>query len=209
MDQLMDAMLDAAPTPVQAPYIEQDMIVAAGFRLTGTGLVPQPGATEQDWQMLGHTLTRLEGALQWLIGDWVAYGSAVWDYSVRDIALHINRDVKTIQNWVSVVRAVPLDQRRAELTFGHHELVASLPPDAQARLLQDAVDNGWSVAAMRAAMRPKKAGGTTTDVHRRFTRSLPTLEKRLAPLFARATSHERRDMAQELRRLADKLEKGT
>jgi hypothetical protein len=38
------------------------------------GLLLRPGMDFAEWESLGHTLGRMEKAVQWWIGDWLNYG---------------------------------------------------------------------------------------------------------------------------------------
>src|SRR5687767_11538908 len=56
------------------------------FTLTSTGLQIQAGATQDEWSKVGELLFRLEGSIQWLIGDWLAYGEDIKWGDVKKIA---------------------------------------------------------------------------------------------------------------------------
>jgi hypothetical protein len=129
----------------------QDLTIG-GFRLTQVGLVIPENTNEDDLALLGHFLFRMEGMLQWLIGDWLLYSEAYeWGETGR-IAEKLGKEAQTLYKWKSVAKSVQFFLRRKNLSFTHHELVQGLSQDEQAHWLALAEVNGWSVAAMRKAM---------------------------------------------------------
>jgi len=131
------------------------------------GEMPFPGtltktslALETDdydkWSRIVLKLEEVGKAHMWWIGDALNYGERcfgeIWAQVVDDTGYSVN----TVKAAMYVSSRVSPERRREELSFGHHQVVASLDPDAQTRWLTLAVNRGWSIADLRAAMRPPK-----------------------------------------------------
>ncbi len=89
--------------------------------------------------------------VQWVIGDLIAQGL---DYD-ETFSQHLpmpTRKKQTVANYVSVCRAFSHYNRWVELSFGHHECVASLGGElleVRWQLMKMAVDNDWTVEDLR------------------------------------------------------------
>lgn len=128
-------------------FKEDNIITFRRFRLTRTGFVPPEDAKPDDWRELGDMLFRLDGSLQWMIGDFLEHQTG-WG-EISKIAQEFGYEVSTFYDYKKVARAVKFEVRTSELTFGHHKIVASLDEKSQREWLQKAVDNAWSIAEMR------------------------------------------------------------
>lgn len=128
-----------------------------GFQLTATGLVVAGDVADEDWVELGKILSALQGRLQWLIGDWAATIERQWKRKYKDIADYLGYEEKTIRDWVYVCRNVELSMRIDNVSFAHHQLVASMTPDDQLMWLRWVVDNkDVSTREMAAAIKTWK-----------------------------------------------------
>jgi len=142
----------------RTPVVRDNSIVVGNFKLTGIGLsVVEEGAsiTDNDMRQLGSVLRRLEGSLQWLIGDWVVCGDDIYWGQLEQFAQELGFEYATIRDYAYVARNVDLSVRTDKLSFGHHKLVTALPPDKQELFLTQAVNNHWSIAQLREAIKPK------------------------------------------------------
>src|SRR5947209_15826562 len=52
----------------------EDAALAIPGRAVACGLELQPGLPFEEWAEVGRTLGRMDRALRWWIGDWLAYG---------------------------------------------------------------------------------------------------------------------------------------
>jgi len=95
----------------------------------------------------------LWSATEWVLGDLVVEMMR----RARD-GEHLPDDAWANLHQASAVKAArvavlfPIERRRPELTWAHHDLVSSLPEHHQDRLLALAVDNGLTVRGLRAVM---------------------------------------------------------
>ncbi len=126
--------------------------------ITPTGLSIKGDMPIEEWIDLGDWLRFYEGAIQWLIGDWLVEG----DLRYGELAAqgYSEQQYNTWRNYYYVSQNVKDDNRLSILTWGHHREVAGLKDnlgridkDAQAYWLQEAIDNCWNRNELRAAIR--------------------------------------------------------
>lgn len=164
-------------------------IVFSGWRLTQTGLLVEDGIDGDSWQALGAILLRLEGAIQWLIGDWMAFGEREWGVTYAAAAQQFGYAVDTLHDYAYVCRSVHFSVRTEKLSFGHHKLVAALDEASQQVWLNAAAENGWSISRLRSELRgvdvlPEHAQGVSAlsdkQNRRAFMRLWRSLSRGLA-----------------------------
>lgn len=130
---------------------ENGNLTVGNFRLTSTGLDVTGENSQEDWQTVGDIIFRVNRSVQWLIGDWLAYGEQFqWGRTYEEFAAEYGYTIETLRQYVYVARNVDLSIRIDKLSFAHHQLIAALPADQQAALLVAAAESGWSVARLRA-----------------------------------------------------------
>ncbi|GEM_PF-7054609 len=131
--------------------------------LTPVGATFNDTMTIDEWASFGEALERQDRNLRWIIGDWMLYGSDHYGARAAVIADALNLASGTVANAASVCRRVPLERRRQDLSFGHHENVAHLDPDDQMRLLEVAAREGLSVSVLRQVIRDEER--TRRELH--------------------------------------------
>ncbi|MEO1290176.1 MAG: hypothetical protein AAFV93_20685, partial [Chloroflexota bacterium] len=133
------------------------------FELRDTELVIPEETNETDWVEIGVLLMRMQGTIQWLLGDWITYGEAQgWDKGVGYARIRevFGYEVESLWSYASVCRKVPALTRVKELSFSHHRAVTKFAdkPDLQQAWLNRALENGWSakqlIAEIQLAGRP-------------------------------------------------------
>ena len=146
-------------SPVARPRIESSpsdglsvLLARIGGVLEPAGLRLPDGLSKADWLEVGVALAGADSAMQWALADWWVRGEirhgarkAMCDAPDWDGPAY-----QTLSNAVYVGRRFP-DQisRRRELSFSHHAEVAPLHPLEANALLDWAVANKASVAALR------------------------------------------------------------
>lgn len=129
--------------------------------LTETSLELLEDLSYEEWAAVGETLGRMERAVGWWVGDWAIYGQPryeKWQETVDRLAL----SERTARRCIQVASFVGFGQRWPNLSFLHHELVATdkLSEDEKRHWLQLAVGPPkLSVAQLRRAMIQKRAAG--------------------------------------------------
>ncbi len=135
-------------------------IQAYEYRLTGMGLDPAAMPSDKsNWQQLGQLLFRFDRSIQWLIGDWLLQGEQNNWGKHEEIADEMGYAVKTLYDYRYVARNVDFSVRTENLSFGHHKLVAQLPPAEQKYWLEQAsqgdfdagthLSRPWSINRLR------------------------------------------------------------
>jgi len=123
------------------------------------GLVLDDGLSEQQWLDMGTELGAEARASAFRIGDWLLYAEEHLDAGVGRDGRYVQAEEKTglangtLRNYAYVCRSVPMSRRRDTLTFGHHQVVASLDFGEQESLLAEATTDGWSVVKLREVVR--------------------------------------------------------
>lgn len=144
--------------------IADDGTVSIGsFRLTSVGISGGDEATADQLDELGRFLGRINGSLQWLLGDWACRAERVWGESYRTKAADFGFTVNTLYEYARVCRAVNFSIRIEKLSFGHHQLVAGMEPQLQAEWLQFAAEHGLSITKLRTAINPALGDDSRKD----------------------------------------------
>lgn len=101
-----------------------------------------------EWSAIAASFGNLMQTAAWCIGDWMVYGERKWgqqllldgeDFDpaapnripshVFDTAVAATRlDRQTLSQYAGVCRKIPLEERRSHVSFGHHRILAPLPP---------------------------------------------------------------------------------
>lgn len=134
------------------PLDESGGLTLGAWRLTTRGLIIGSDATDAQWEQIGHFLGQMEGSIQWLIGDWMAAGERLWGRSYKQASELFGYEEQTLRMLVSVSQRVDLLIRINNLSFAHHRLVASRPPEEQRAYLQYAAEMLFSLAQLKAAI---------------------------------------------------------
>jgi N6-adenosine-specific RNA methylase IME4 len=125
-------------------------------QLGKTSLSFKRDVTKDEWMKVFQSLKTVEGCVQFWIGDCLAYRQQKWGM-YDDVLSEIGKDKKgTIQNIVSVSRAVESSRRREDLSFKHHTEVASLSPGRQEYYLKKASEEKLTARDLREEIRKDK-----------------------------------------------------
>lgn len=180
-----------------------------GCELSRTGMQIPDNLKPEQWAEVGGLLRDIDVALQWMIGDWFVYGNANFNLDYETFAEEIGFSIRTLQQYKYVAENVDSSVRTEKLSFTHHQLVASLRnkndvPDVeqQRRWINQAVENRWTVKQMRDAM-----AGKTSASPVRYFKAVDSLRRRFKSWIPAMPSQDKKAMAEQLRRLADELEK--
>lgn len=145
----------------------------SNIRIHRTGLEFVGDVSEDEYEIFGQTLLQIDTAYQWIVGDYLAYGVDNNYGMAKDFAETLGREPKTISNWVSICRQVTSSHRWEDLSFKHHEYVASLSPEEQDYWLEKAAIGNekagdahkvWSANKLRQEIAAAK-GDVLTAAH--------------------------------------------
>lgn len=123
------------------------------FTLARTGLTVRGKPSFDEWQRCGAFLKRIEGAVQWWIGDWLNYGEQRYGEKYSQALDATDLDYQTLRDYAWVALKVELSLRKDNLSYSIHKEVASLPSPQQAAVLQRAADEQLTVTQVRALVR--------------------------------------------------------
>lgn len=124
-------------------------ITIGKFRLAETGLIVDGDPSYEEWLTCGDFLQQAEKAVQFWIGDWLNYGECKYGETYAQAVEATGYNEQSLMNYKWVAGKVELSLRKENLSFGHHALVASLPPKQQEHLLDKASEDGLSVRELR------------------------------------------------------------
>ena len=121
--------------------------VAPFIETTPTGLLLSKDLTFDEWAAIAENFGKALQTAAWCIGDWMVYGERKWGKQllmdgaefdpkkpdripshVFDMAVAAtNLDRQTLSKYAEVCRKIPREERRMNLSFGHHRVLAPLP----------------------------------------------------------------------------------
>jgi hypothetical protein len=112
-----------------------------------------PNMSVQEWRVELAKLAVFDRVSPFLIGDCLRKGEKKYGVTYPEAARITRLDVNTLYKYVYVATNVEIYLRRRNLRFTHHELVASLDPDAQRYWLDRAEQDKMSVEDLRIELR--------------------------------------------------------
>lgn len=131
-----------------------------GFYFSDTGLVIEEWVSFDNWLNAGREICRASRAVNWWIGDWLAFGEHKFGEKYSQAETVTGIDEKTLQNYNFVSRNVENSRRREFLSWSHHREVAALPPAEQGRFLAIAEEEELSKLKLRNRIQAKKIEAT-------------------------------------------------
>ena len=123
-----------------------------GARFNPTELDIDAGLAEAEWMELGRTLATVCQSAFWWVGDWLQYGFNTYGKKVTyDLAQQSTGYTRTaLYACARVSKRFPPERRVSALTFFHHSVLCSFPPDVADRLLAEAVELGYTARQVKA-----------------------------------------------------------
>ena len=108
------------------------------------------------WAAAGKEYAKQHGNLQWKIGDWLLLGHRVYGENAYTEAEKITgKKRQTLYQFASVAKRVSDCMRHTNLSWEHHQVVASLEPDHQKAWLDAAEEKNLSAKQLRQALSGK------------------------------------------------------
>lgn len=121
--------------------------------------VPHRDLDLVEWSRAAQKLGALDRCSPWWIGDCIRYGNAKFGEKYSRAAKLTGYDAQTLMNRVYVASHIEVSRRRENLSWSHHDAVASLTPDVQDRWLDLATEHKMSVADLRVELRAHRNMG--------------------------------------------------
>lgn len=114
-----------------------------------------------EWEHYGRCLRTYHAHLTWKVVDWLLHAERRWGETYHQFAEASGFSRGALMNYASV-GARTIEARRPELSFSHHQAVASLPTQAQRALLDAAYQQDWTRDETREQVRQWKAATAPT-----------------------------------------------
>jgi hypothetical protein len=124
-------------------------------RISDVGVTFTEDIAFQDWSRLMETLSRMETAFQFAIGDALAYGQTAYGEKYSQAMDSTGHSYQALANYCWVSKSVPIEVRQPGLSWTHHRIVAKLPPDEQESMLTASVHNEWTIDQLAEVIRGK------------------------------------------------------
>lgn len=129
------------------------------YAITPTGLRFNSTLSFDEWIACGSQLVGIKNAIQWCIGDWLAYGEGrgEWGemYAKAMDATHISYDSLTAYTYVA--QSFQFLRRRKNLSFSHHREIAPIEDELeQDRILNWCEETQASVTDLREYLKQFK-----------------------------------------------------
>lgn len=144
-----------------------DLIKWEKAKFEKTGLIIAEDTTIQEWQELGQSLKKIEGAVQFWIGDWARFGDKKGFYTDSKVYDKLEEITGlshgTLKDYKSVCENVQSSNRFDDLSFTHHIEVAKLEPQKQEFFLNKAVEENLSVRELRREIHKEKYNSELID----------------------------------------------
>lgn len=163
---LQEKVFPGAPPPPPVPFrkppggaiLKEGQLTVGAFTLTDRGLQVDGSTSKEDWTKVGQVLFKIEGSIQWLIGDWLAYGEDIKWGDIPQLALDFGRAEQTLHDYASVARRVQFSFRQENLSYTHHVVAANagLTPEQLQYALEHAVEKNLSVSKFRQWINEQK-----------------------------------------------------
>jgi hypothetical protein len=147
--------MPATATSVVALRTLADGTAKPPFTITAVAWIVEGDLDLAEWSRQGQRLSVMNRCSPWWLGDWIRYGDAKFGEKYSRAAKITRYDAQTLMNMVYVASHFEISRRRENLSWSHHETVASLDPSEQDRWLDEAVEHKMSVADLRLQLRSR------------------------------------------------------
>ncbi len=124
-----------------------------GASVTPVSWIPTRDLDLAEWTVAGRRLGAIGRCGQWGLGDWIRYGNAKFGERYSRAARITGYDVQTLMNMVYVASRFTISRRRENLSWSHHETLASLDPNVQDHWLDHAAAERLSISDLRLELR--------------------------------------------------------
>jgi hypothetical protein len=131
---------------------------------TRVGWMPTAELSWDDYIEVGQNIVSAESATQWWIGDWYNQGHKYGEH--EKACQMVGIDYARARNCGGVCKSFELSRRRDNVSFSHHQALASLPEGEQDFWLDKCEQGSISRAALRDAIADR---GLTTQLNSKAT----------------------------------------
>ncbi len=123
------------------------------FTLARTGLTMKEGASFEEWRRMYEALLRIEGAIQWWIGDLLNYEGGKYGSMYVEAIKTSGAAYQTLRNYKWVAKAIEMSARADNLGWKAHERIAALPENVRKETIDLAAEEKWTEREARKYVR--------------------------------------------------------
>jgi hypothetical protein len=131
-------------------------LIYSSFVLHDTGLSPLGNPSFEQWLEVGRFIKKAAHASTLWLGDWINYGKIKYGGKYERALQETGLDYGTLKNAAYTARNIELSDRSDNLSYKHHELVASLPKNQQQQLLREAERKKYSTRELQQRIQDLK-----------------------------------------------------
>jgi len=135
-----------------------ELVTIPNCEITKNSLIIKESINKEQWDQIGIVLKTMEKSIQFWIGDWLRFGEKKWGEMYKEAEEITGLAYDTLASIKSVSGSVESCRRRQDLSFSHHEEVASLEPEQQEIMLDKAEQENLSVREIREEVKKIKRG---------------------------------------------------
>lgn len=139
-------------------------LVYSGFKLLKNGLEAIGQPTFEQWSECGEFIKKSNSAMNFWIGDWLNYGKAKYGETYSQAIHETDFEYGTLANAKYVSSKIEPSRRRENLSFAHHQELASLPIDKQDKWLKKASEDNLTREELRIFLREDKLNNKEDDI---------------------------------------------
>lgn len=121
--------------------------------VTSTSLVLPANFPIEEWLNLIGGLKNVKDRQKWYLGDAILFGEAAYGERYAQALDATDYDYQQLRNIVWVCRNVRHSVRTAALSFSHHQAVAALEPELQAKWLEVSINHGLTSKQLKQAIK--------------------------------------------------------
>jgi N6-adenosine-specific RNA methylase IME4 len=131
---------------------------------TPTSLDLPDGLSFGEWGQIGRSLSKMQGAIHWWIGDWLNYAGKHYGETYTEAEALTGFATGTLKKDMYVSSRVEKLLRSNFLSWNHHYLIAPMEQDRQIHWLRLAEQNNWTVSELRRQIKRQYLIDNTPDL---------------------------------------------
>ena len=126
------------------------------------GVTFSENATIEEWERFGEQIGRVVNSSQFIIGDWLNFGRDKWQNReelqerIEIAEKNTGLDARSLQNYASIARRIPMENRSVNCSFDMHRSVAKLDSDDQRKWLKVADERNMTTRVLKASIKAGK-----------------------------------------------------
>lgn len=141
-------------TKAVTPITEVEILPPSQLYVRGASCLNiTPGISQDDYESIGEQVTAAYKSASFALADWIVYGAENFPDFYLTACAKLGLAQSTVKNNATVARSFALEDRKPELTFEHHRILAPYKkrdPIGYEALVKKAVEENLTTAALKA-----------------------------------------------------------